>query len=513
MARRTRHHRVRRHARPPQTHRGSLTETPCPPTPAPHHPTGPRRNKPSGTPTAPAAPSTSAPATPPATTPPPPHTGHPHAASAPPRSAASSSAAPNPNPATPPASPSAAPGSPATWTSPHPASTSPYRSKTAPSTKPSSSTTPNSSLDLDGCTLPALEAEGIRADSWFGLRNARIAGELWLFNARIGGEADLRGTTVGTTATLGSIVVDGTLRLSGRLHRHRRNPAAQRPHHRRPVPPPRPPRQPRPHRTRRLRHRRRRRPPRPRPPRTRRSQLHRRPHRHRSLTFVDVHFDNPDDWALLLIEATCTMLTLRPAPGSTGRISLRDAHTARFVDDVLGWPDNLAVELDGFTYQRLTHRSDDHARPTAEQRLAWLDRQHGADFGTGPRPFAPAPYEQLAAAMRADGREADARHVLRAKERLRHRALGRAAGTWGALQDAAVGFGYHPARALTWIAVLLAGGTGYFRWAGAPHPSKQAKHPPGTPSSTPSTCCCPSSTSATKPPATPPAPTKPSPSS
>ncbi|MGA4539187.1 hypothetical protein ACPA54_04260 [Uniformispora flossi] len=332
------------------------------------------------------------------------------------------------------------------------------------------------SLDLDGCTLPALEAEGIRADSWFGLRNARIAGELWLFNARIGGEADLRGTTVGATATLGSIVVDGTLRLSDgftvtgetRL-RNARITGDLFLHHARLD----------------------------NPGHTALAAsgivveggllahgLHVYGEANfigariaTALTFVDVHFDHPDAWALLLIEATCTMLTLRPAPGSTGRISLRDAHTARFVDDVLGWPDHLTVELDGFTYQRLTHRSDDHARPTAEQRLAWLDRQHGADFGTGPRPFAPAPYEQLAAAMRADGREADARHVLRAKERLRHRALGRAAGTWGALQDAAVGFGYLPARALTWIAVLLAGGTGYFRWAGAPAPVKAGEAP------------------------------------
>jgi hypothetical protein len=166
----------------------------------------------------------------------------------------------------------------------------------------------------------------------------------------------------------------------------------------------------------------------------------------------------PAGYALLLIEAQARLLTLRPAGGSAGTVSLRDAHFGRVVDDPVTWPANCRIELDGLTYDRLTRRSEDVAEWTAGQRLAWMAR-----YSTG---FAPGPYDQLAAALRRDGREQEARQVLLVRERLRHRAMGRLGAVWGAVQNIGIGFGYRPVRALLWLVAVIVAGTGWFAVAG-----------------------------------------------
>ena len=162
----------------------------------------------------------------------------------------------------------------------------------------------------------------------------------------------------------------------------------------------------------------------------------------------------PEGYALLLIEAQARLLTLRPAAGSAGTISLRDARFGRVIDDPVTWPGDCRIELDGLTYDRLTRRSEDVAEWTAGQRLAWMAR-----YSTG---FAPGPYDQLAAALRRDGREQEARQVLLVRERLRHRAMGRLGAAWGAVQNVGIGFGYRPVRALLWLVAIIAAGTGWF---------------------------------------------------
>ena len=146
----------------------------------------------------------------------------------------------------------------------------------------------------------------------------------------------------------------------------------------------------------------------------------------------------PDGIALLLISAQTAMLTVRPAPASAGAVVLRDAHVGRLIDDPVGWPQECPIELAGLTYERMTRRSDTPSEWTARQRLDWMAR-----YSTG---FAPGPYDQLAAALRRDGREPEAREVLRVRERLRHRAMGRLGAIWGTVQDVAIGFGYQPRR-------------------------------------------------------------------
>jgi hypothetical protein len=326
------------------------------------------------------------------------------------------------------------------------------------------------SLNMDESVLPGIEAEAVRVASGFGVRNARIAGDVWLLQAQVNGTVELDRCTVGGTLHLQRAVVGGGVHLrdgmsvtggiklagariggdlalsgarvgatgedraaiagpgltvGGGLLAHRLHAdgginliGAQ---------------------------------------------------VGGSVAFNDCVLRCPDGNALMMIEAQARLLTLRPAAGSVGRISLRDAHFGRFVDDPVTWPAGCRIELDGLTYDRLTRRSEDSAEWSASQRLTWMAR-----YSTG---FSPGPYEQLAAALRRDGREQEARQVLLVRERLRHRAMGRLGAAWGAIQNIGIGFGYHPVRALLWLVAVIAAGTGWFAASGPLQPVKPDEAP------------------------------------
>jgi hypothetical protein len=89
----------------------------------------------------------------------------------------------------------------------------------------------------------------------------------------------------------------------------------------------------------------------------------------------------------------------------------------------------------------------------ARERIKWFSHQAA---------YLPQPYEQLAAAYRRIGNDADARSVLLAKERRRRQDLPLAARLWGILQDVTTGYGYRPGRAGLWLIALLALGTAVF---------------------------------------------------
>jgi hypothetical protein len=314
------------------------------------------------------------------------------------------------------------------------------------------------SVNLDGSELPALDAESLHARRFFGLRGAHIAGEAWFHHARSGGGFDVTGTAFGAAVNLQRAVVEGDaklghgasyaagVRLDGTRIGGDLNIAQA----------------------------------------TVRAPgdgpaigangvtvggglwLHELDaegtvmligvRAEAAITLSRSRLRHPDGYALLLIEAQTAMLTLRLDPSSAGIVSLRDAHVGRFVDDPGGWPQGATVELAGLAYDRISRRSSDTTAWTARERLAWMAR-----YGTG---FAPGAYDQLAAALRRDGREQEAREVLRVRERLRHRAMGRLGALWGAVQDATIGFGYRPARALLWLVGVLGAGSGWFAWSG-----------------------------------------------
>jgi hypothetical protein len=324
------------------------------------------------------------------------------------------------------------------------------------------------SLNLDGSTLPGIEAEGIRVAGVLGIRDATVDGDIWLLPAHVQGMVELDRSTVNGTVHLqrseigGGVHLRGThvtggLKLSGArvggdviLEHARLGPA---------------------------------------------------PDNgnavgawgltvggaflaHDLVADGAVHLIGAqvtgslafqgstlraDGYCLLLIEAQARVLTLRPTSQSSGTVTLRDARFGRLADDPVNWPAACRVELDGLTYERLTRRSEDTEAWTAKQRLDWM-----AEYTTG---FSPGPYDQLAAALTRDGREQEARQVLIVRERGRHRAMGGLGALWGAIQNVAIGFGYRPLRALLWLLVVVAAGAGWFAWSGPLAPVKPDEAP------------------------------------
>ncbi|MBB4690953.1 hypothetical protein [Paractinoplanes abujensis] len=132
-----------------------------------------------------------------------------------------------------------------------------------------------------------------------------------------------------------------------------------------------------------------------------------------------------------------------------GHVDLRHATVEVLADAATAWP--ARPVLTDFAYRQL--RRD---VPVA-QRLEVLRRATPS--------VEPQPYEQLALAYRAAGRERQARRVLREKLRRESRAGGLPGRLWGRVQDLSIGYGYQPGRAAAIFAVLLLAGTGWFATA------------------------------------------------
>lgn len=154
---------------------------------------------------------------------------------------------------------------------------------------------------------------------------------------------------------------------------------------------------------------------------------------------------------LFLGNLQATELTLLFATPPAGGIHLANAHVTVLHDDPATWPPHFT--RDGFVYDRIAEPG-----PVAG-RIAWLAREAAG--------YRPGPYEQLATVYRRQGLDGEARRVLLAKQRARRRTLSPAARPWGFVQDAAVGYGYRPERALGWLAALLVTGVVVF---GLHHP-------------------------------------------
>ncbi len=150
--------------------------------------------------------------------------------------------------------------------------------------------------------------------------------------------------------------------------------------------------------------------------------------------------------------------------GGGGSVSLSGAKVGGLTDAPTSWPQG-GTDLRGFTYDSIASRTD---FPLA-RRIAWL---HDAT-----PEYSPEAYERLAAALRADGEDADAREVLLAKQRRRRESLTPAGRVWGWLQDVTVGYGYRPARAALWMAVLWAMGAVYFAVHRTPPPADDGYQP------------------------------------
>lgn len=152
---------------------------------------------------------------------------------------------------------------------------------------------------------------------------------------------------------------------------------------------------------------------------------------------------NPRGVALRATSCTIGELWLGEAAPISGSVNLRGSRIGLIHAAPEVWPAH--VKLDGLTYSSL------NPRLPAGTRLEILERD---DDG-----YVPHAYEQLAATYRRVGDDTQARAVQLAKQRRHRTTLAWYAKLWGHAQDATVGYGYRPTRAMTWLLGLLLLGT------------------------------------------------------
>ncbi|MFJ8629934.1 membrane-associated oxidoreductase [Streptomyces sp. NPDC093568] len=136
-------------------------------------------------------------------------------------------------------------------------------------------------------------------------------------------------------------------------------------------------------------------------------------------------------------------LWLRRGPRIEGMLNLRRSQIEHLNLDPEMLPDQ--VRLLDLSYTSLTP----HVPP--ERRLPMLERDEDT--------FDPHGYEQLTAAYRRTGDDPAARRVQLAKQRHHRTTLPWYGRLWGHVQDATVGYGFRPMRALGWLLSLLAAGS------------------------------------------------------
>ncbi len=162
-------------------------------------------------------------------------------------------------------------------------------------------------------------------------------------------------------------------------------------------------------------------------------------------------------------------LRFSPQGPPTGRVVLAGARIGKLLDSRTSWPGHGQIDLTGFSYDSVSA----HGTFSLADRIEWL--------ANATPEYNPEPYERLAAALRAGGEDAEAREVLLARQRRRRESLPVAARMWGHLQDVTVGYGYRPARAALWMAVLWAVGAVVFALHGRPLPVDSQAFPQWNP--------------------------------
>jgi hypothetical protein len=153
---------------------------------------------------------------------------------------------------------------------------------------------------------------------------------------------------------------------------------------------------------------------------------------------------------------------------SAGRVDLTRAKVDIFDDDPVHWDGDIVV--DDFEYTSIPM-----AGVTPKQREEWLRRALRASqrkTGSPGEVYLPQPYEQLAEAYRRAGDDRAARRIQLAKYGQRNHVTRWDrwyTKLWYVVQDAMIGYGYAPLRAVIWLLALLVSGTILFRYGAQPH--------------------------------------------
>ncbi|MEU1439294.1 membrane-associated oxidoreductase [Streptomyces sp. NPDC005786] len=178
------------------------------------------------------------------------------------------------------------------------------------------------------------------------------------------------------------------------------------------------------------------------------------------LTFIEAQLRNPGGVALGVSSCEAAVFSLWDAAPVSGDVKMHYANFKIIHAKPQVWP--AKVRLDGLTYEAIVPRLP------AAQRLALLERDEAG--------FVPHAYEQLADSYRRVGDDNEARTVQLAKQRRQRTTLTWYGKIWGHLQDATVGYGFRPTRAMTWLlALLLLGSVAY--GLHHPNPAERGKGP------------------------------------
>ncbi|QOV34234.1 pentapeptide repeat-containing protein [Streptomyces ferrugineus] len=178
------------------------------------------------------------------------------------------------------------------------------------------------------------------------------------------------------------------------------------------------------------------------------------------LDLLSSRLSNPGGTAMRASSCVIGEVWLRRGPRIEGMLNLRRSQIEHLNLEPEMLPDQVRI-LD-LTYTSLTP----HVPP--EQRLPMLERDEGR--------FDPHGYEQLTASYRRTGDDHAARLVQLAKQRRHRTTLPWYGRLWGRVQDATVGYGFRPMRALGWLLSLLAVGSVTFALH-APAPLKPDEAP------------------------------------
>ena len=185
------------------------------------------------------------------------------------------------------------------------------------------------------------------------------------------------------------------------------------------------------------------------------------------MDFSGAALTNPGNDALQLNRAVIKGgFFLREQASIQGTLDMTGATMGTLHDDLACWPDKGDLLLNRCLYNAFIDGPVD-----ARSRLEWLDRQSPERWG---QDFWPQPYEQLATVFQSMGHDDDARSVLIAKERLQRRARRDRAKNpiWRATlaaKDAILAvtvlYGRQPLIAFVWLLLFWLLGIGIFGYA------------------------------------------------
>jgi len=184
-----------------------------------------------------------------------------------------------------------------------------------------------------------------------------------------------------------------------------------------------------------------------------------------SLVIENSRFELQRDQELSLRRIQTPELNFTPRAPERGLIVLSGATVEKLLDRVGSWPRDQRLWMAGFTYQQAIPKEGHF---NVRERLQWL--------AAATPEYSPLPYEQLALMYRNSGEDTNARAVLLAKQRRRRETLPLVGKVWGYLQDWTVAYGYRPAQAALWMAVLWAASAMFFG-AHPPDPLKGEESP------------------------------------